>query len=53
MKNARWIPICIVVVAALLRTAFLDIKPPHFDEGVNGWFLDEIRPTLPSDAGVR
>lgn len=32
----------LVVLAALLRLFLLGIKPPHFDEGVNGWFIDEM-----------
>jgi uncharacterized protein (TIGR03663 family) len=32
----------ILLVAAAVRIAFLDIKPPHFDEGINGWFCDQI-----------
>lgn len=32
----------IIILAALLRLLFLEIKPPHFDEGVNGWFVDQI-----------
>jgi uncharacterized protein (TIGR03663 family) len=38
----RWIPILIVAFTAVFRLWFLTIKPPHFDEGVNGWFLDEM-----------
>ena len=30
----------IVAVAAVLRLAALDLRPVHFDEGVNGWFVD-------------
>jgi predicted membrane-bound mannosyltransferase len=30
------------VLAFLLRVLWLDLKPPHFDEGVNGWFVDEM-----------
>lgn len=29
-------------LAALLRLFFLGIKPPHFDEGINGWFVDQM-----------
>lgn len=32
----------ILLLAAILRIAFLAIKPPHFDEGVNGWFVDQM-----------
>jgi len=33
----------ILVLAALLHLWELDIKPPHFDEGINGWFVDQMR----------
>ena len=32
--------ILIVAVGAAFRLACLDLKPAHFDEGVNGWFVD-------------
>jgi uncharacterized protein (TIGR03663 family) len=35
-----WTPWLIVGLAALLRFFLLGIKPPHFDEGINGWFVD-------------
>ena len=41
----RWIPVLILAAAALLRLFALDLKPPHFDEGVNGWFLDQMTRT--------
>jgi predicted membrane-bound mannosyltransferase len=25
-----------------LRFFLLGIKPPHFDEGINGWFVDQV-----------
>jgi uncharacterized protein (TIGR03663 family) len=37
-----WISAAIVVVALALRIAWLGVKPAHFDEGVNGWFVDEM-----------
>ncbi len=37
-----WTPWLIVGLGALLRILFLDIKPPHFDEGINGWFVDQM-----------
>lgn len=45
---ARWegqqwlalLPICLL--AFLLRVVFLDLRPPHFDEGINGWFVDQV-----------
>ena len=33
----------ILLLAALLRLWGLDIKPAHFDEGINGWFIDQMR----------
>lgn len=33
----------ILLLAALLRLWNLDIKPAHFDEGINGWFVDQMR----------
>jgi uncharacterized protein (TIGR03663 family) len=35
----------IVALAAFLRFYALDLRPPHFDEGVNGWFLDQMAKT--------
>ncbi len=43
--NARklpWIEIGILLLAVVLRVLLLDIKPAHFDEGVNGWFADQM-----------
>ncbi len=37
-----WQGACVLLVALLLRTVLLEIKPPHFDEGINGWFLDQM-----------
>lgn len=37
--------IVIMVAAAALRLVALDLKAPHFDEGVNGWFADRLRET--------
>jgi uncharacterized protein (TIGR03663 family) len=45
LKTIPWIEIGILTLAAALRIAFLDIKPPHFDEGVNGWFADQMTRT--------
>ncbi|MCF7728793.1 MAG: TIGR03663 family protein [Chthoniobacterales bacterium] len=35
--------IFILLLAAFLRLWDLDLKPPHFDEGINGWFADGIK----------
>ncbi|MBA3544746.1 MAG: glycosyltransferase family 39 protein, partial [Chthoniobacterales bacterium] len=32
----------IIALGALLRFLFLSMKPPHFDEGINGWFVDQM-----------
>jgi uncharacterized protein (TIGR03663 family) len=37
-----WIPWIILGLAAFLRFLLLGIKPPHFDEGINGWFVDQV-----------
>lgn len=37
-----WISIFIVALAFVLRLVWLDLKPAHFDEGVNGWFVDQM-----------
>lgn len=44
-RNLPWIEIGILLLAAALRLALLDAKPPHFDEGVNGWFADQMTAT--------
>jgi uncharacterized protein (TIGR03663 family) len=33
----------ILLIATLLRLWALDLKPAHFDEGINGWFVDQMR----------
>lgn len=38
----RWTPWVILAVATFFRIFWLDIKPAHFDEGINGWFVDRI-----------
>ena len=40
--EAEWAPWIIVALAAFLRFFLLGIKPPHFDEGINGWFVDQL-----------
>src|SRR4051812_49314713 len=37
-----WVPWMILGLATFLRFFWLDIKPPHFDEGINGWFVDQM-----------
>ena len=38
----RWTPWVILLVAAFFRLAWLDVKPAHFDEGINGFFVDRM-----------
>lgn len=45
LKRLPWDVLAIALLAAALRLAWLDVKPPHFDEGVNGWFADRLRET--------
>lgn len=40
--RVRWIPLLLVLVATVVRVWDLDLKPAHFDEGVNGWFVDRM-----------
>lgn len=40
--KSRWVAPAILLLAAALRLLFLEMKPPHFDEGVNGWFVDQM-----------
>ena len=39
---AGWTPWIIIGLAVFLRFFWLGIKPPHFDEGINGWFVDQV-----------
>jgi uncharacterized protein (TIGR03663 family) len=41
-QEMDWTPWLIVALGALLRFFLLGIKPPHFDEGINGWFVDQM-----------
>ncbi len=42
-SRQRWLSLFIVTVAFALRVAALDVRPAHFDEGVNGSFIDGMR----------
>lgn len=39
-NHGRWMDVLILVVALWLRLQALELKPAHFDEGVNGFFVD-------------
>jgi uncharacterized protein (TIGR03663 family) len=48
LQKARQVPVYwwqalgVLLLALGLRLLFLDLKPPHFDEGINGWFVDQM-----------
>ncbi|TSA37596.1 MAG: TIGR03663 family protein [Verrucomicrobiaceae bacterium] len=42
LSKLPWPEIAILAVAVFLRLWQIEIKPPHFDEGVNGWFTDQM-----------
>ena len=42
LSKLPWLEIGILFAAVFLRTWMIGIKPPHFDEGVNGWFADQM-----------
>src|SRR5881396_2694001 len=42
LAQTDWIPWAILGLAVFLRFFLLGIKPPHFDEGINGWFVDQV-----------
>ena len=42
LTESEWTPWLIIGLAAFLRFFLLGIKPPHFDEGINGWFVDQV-----------
>src|ERR1700722_12014968 len=41
-KETDWFLITIIAVAFLLRFPLLGLRPPHFDEGINGGFVDQL-----------
>ncbi len=43
--RARLPEIAIVLIAVVLRVWLIEIKPAHFDEGINGWFADRMQST--------
>ena len=42
LAEAGWTPWLILALVIFLRFFLLGIKPPHFDEGINGWFVDQL-----------
>jgi uncharacterized protein (TIGR03663 family) len=42
LAGTDWVPWAIMGLAVFLRFLLLGMKPPHFDEGINGWFVDQV-----------
>jgi uncharacterized protein (TIGR03663 family) len=42
LAGTDWVPWAIMALAVFLRFFLLGMKPPHFDEGINGWFVDQV-----------
>jgi len=42
LTTMDWTPWMILALATFLRLLLLAMKPPHFDEGINGWFVDQM-----------
>src|SRR6476661_9726289 len=42
LTGTDWVPWAIMGLAVFLRFLLLGMKPPHFDEGINGWFVDQV-----------
>ena len=42
LAGTDWVPWAIMGLAVFLRILLLGMKPPHFDEGINGWFVDQV-----------
>ena len=42
IAGKRWVPWTILALALALRLWALPLRPPHSDEGVNGWFAEKV-----------
>lgn len=42
LSKLPWPEIAIFAIAIFMRFWVLEVKPPHFDEGINGWFADQM-----------
>src|SRR4029453_2593554 len=42
LAETGWTPWLILGLAVFLRFFLLGINPPHFDEGMEGWFVDQM-----------
>lgn len=41
-SKTDWYLVSILIIAFLMRFIMLGVKPPHHDEGINGWFADQM-----------
>ncbi len=41
-NKTNWHLVLILLVAFCMRFIMLSVKPPHHDEGINGWFADRV-----------
>jgi uncharacterized protein (TIGR03663 family) len=43
MSRRAWLAVlAVVTVAVIVRLYALELRPPHHDEGVNGWFVEHM-----------
>lgn len=40
--STDWLVLGILAFGLCFRVIYLSLKPPHFDEGINGWFVDQL-----------
>lgn len=41
-ERETWVIYVVLLIAFMVRSISLDIKPPHFDEGINGHFVSRM-----------
>jgi uncharacterized protein (TIGR03663 family) len=42
IRKIDWVLVLFLFLAFAMRLLYLSIKPAHFDEGINGWFVDQM-----------
>ena len=42
-RRIPWDLVAFMGLAAVMRLVLIGLKAPHFDEGINGWFADQMR----------
>src|SRR5437867_4049814 len=43
LSKSNWTVVMLLLLAVVTRFYFLDNKPVHHDEAVNGWFVTQIQ----------